>query len=342
LIAPPADAGSLFKCWKLDKVNQQICGQVLDFTCNHGYDRRIWSPALCQKRDLYVYLPPGYDPSVQYPLGILLHGAMQDEQFFFEDTVFLLDRAMACGELAPIIVVVPDGSICGRSTYCKPTSAFANTRAGRFEDFIMCDVWNFALTNFPIRPEREARALLGISMGGSAAFAHAIKYKDRVGTAIGIMPPVNLRWVDCCGRYRGNFDPCCWGWRSETNPHEVFGRKCHGLIGLHFSLFLDPLVGRGPDAIAEMSRINPIEMLERYNIREGELNMFIAYGGKDEFNIDAQCESFLCFAKERGLTVGVAYDPEGRHDSETGVRFFPEVVRWVAPRVAPFAPPPRK
>ena len=34
----------------------------------------------------------------------------------------------------------------------------------------MTDVWNFLTTSFPILPEREAHALVGPSMGGSAAF----------------------------------------------------------------------------------------------------------------------------------------------------------------------------
>ena len=63
-------------------MNSCIRGQILDFTHNHGHDHRIWSPALCQKRDLYVYLPPCYDPAKRYPVAFVLHGAMQDEQFF--------------------------------------------------------------------------------------------------------------------------------------------------------------------------------------------------------------------------------------------------------------------
>ena len=71
--------------WKTDhselvKVNRRLKGKIVDHTSNHGVDRRIWSPALNQKRDLYVYLPPDYDPSCRYPLVIFMHGFGQDEQ----------------------------------------------------------------------------------------------------------------------------------------------------------------------------------------------------------------------------------------------------------------------
>src|SRR5207245_7915585 len=66
---------------KLDRLNGRIHGQVLDFTHNHGADRRIYSAALDDRRDLYVYLPPGYDPCRRYPVMIALHGIVQDEQF---------------------------------------------------------------------------------------------------------------------------------------------------------------------------------------------------------------------------------------------------------------------
>jgi hypothetical protein len=149
---------------------------------------------------------------------------------------------------------------------------------------------------------------------------------------------VNLRWVDCYGHYQSNFDPCCWGWRTEPRPNEVMG-KFLGFIPGRFKVMYDPVFGRGPDAIENMSRINPIESLDRYDVRPGQLDMYIAYVGRDEFNIQAQVESFLFRAQQRGLNVGVDYLPEGNHSLASGAKLFPAFVRWVAPLIAPYSPP---
>ena len=78
-------AGPLTVCTKNEVVhlNEKISGSVIDFTNNHRVDRRFYSPALEQKRDMYVYVPPGYDPKERYPLMIWLHGFNQDEKDFF-------------------------------------------------------------------------------------------------------------------------------------------------------------------------------------------------------------------------------------------------------------------
>ncbi len=76
--------------------------------------------------------------------------------------------------------------------------------------------------------------------------------------------------------------------------------------------------------------------MDQYDLKDGELSLFAGYGGQDEFNIGAQVESFLFRAKERGVTVGVTYDPQGKHDAESGRRLFPDAVRWIQPLVAPY------
>jgi len=323
----------------LDQVNARIAGHVVDYTNNHGADRRIWSAALGEKRDLYVYLPPGFDPHQCYPLILWLHGFTNDELAFLEQVVDKMDRAILEGVIPPLIICSPDGSLQGRPGLRSDHSAFNNTpKGGCFEDFLMQDVWDFMFKNYPLRPERAAHAIAGGSLGGTAAFNKAFRFPERFQIVVGIYPPLNLRWLDCHGRYMGNFDPNCWGWRENFDrSHEVVGR--FGLFAVRQKRLVDPLYGRhNPETRNYVARENPIEMLDVHDVREGQFSMYIAYGGKDEFNVDAQVESFLYRARERGLSATVAYDPKGRHNSTTALKFLPAILDWLRPQLIPYAP----
>jgi S-formylglutathione hydrolase FrmB len=338
LAVGPAAAGRHLHTPNLDRLNRRLHGTVIDYTNNHGVDRRIWSAALGQKRDLYVYLPPGFDPNTPYPAMLWLHGFIQDEVSFLEFVVEPLDAAMACGKLPPFIIAAPDGSLRGTAGIASAGSFFLNSKAGRFEDFVIQDVWPFVLQNYPVRPEREAHMLAGMSMGGFGAFNLAMKYQQDFKVAIGVFPPLNLRWVDCHCRYMANFDPCCWGWRTQVDRGwEVIGRF-YWVIPIRIKRVIDPLFGRGPEAVAAIAQENPIEMIDRLGLKNGVLSMYVAYAGRDEYNIDAQVESFLYRAKQRGLDVAVGYDPRGRHNTKTALKLFPGIVDWLAPQIQPFAP----
>ena len=336
---PPADAHLLPRPLQLDRLNRKLAGQVIDYTKNHGPNRRIYSSALGEKRDLYVYLPPGYDPCKKYPLGIYLHGFLEAENGFLEDVVGPLDRAIASGKLPPLIIAAPDGSVHGANCFITVGTFFLNSNLGNFEDYIVNDVYGFMLKNYPIRPEPEAHVLLGVSMGGRAAFANVIKYRDRFKVAVAVFPPLNLRWISCRGRYMDNFDPCCWGWRTDfSRGHEVVGRF-YGVVVVRLWRTVYPLVGRNnPDTLNFVIAANPIEMLDLYDIKPGDVELYVAYGGKDEFNIDAQVESFLYRAREKNLAVGVGYSPNGRHNVRSAMKLLPGMIDWLRVRLEPYSP----
>jgi S-formylglutathione hydrolase FrmB len=332
-------ADGLLNRYDLEQINRRLQGQVVDHTENHGSDRRIWSAALHERRDLYIYLPPGFDPQQSYPFMMWLHGFAQDERSFLRYVVDDLDAAMAAGKLPAMIVAVPDGSLTRNPFRISAGSFFLNTRAGAFEDFVMSDVWNFVVEHYPIRPERELHVLAGVSMGGGAAYNLAIKHRDRFKVVLGIFPPLNNRWLDCHCRYRSPFDPNCWGWRTDfSNPYEVVGRF-YGVVTIRMKDVLENLYTGGPETAAQVSWDNPIEMIDRLCLHEGELCMYVAYGGRDQFNIAAQVESFLFRAKQRGLSVTVAYDPQGKHDFATAQKFYPSVLEWLTSVLAPYTAP---
>jgi S-formylglutathione hydrolase FrmB len=321
-------------CPGAEAFGQHLAGQIVDFTNRGGRDRRIWSEALHEPRNLVVYLPPGFDPGQGYPVLVWLHGLGQDERSFLTEVAPRLDAAIAAGRLPPLIAAAPDGNVTGSRQCLIPThSGFLNTRAGNFEDYLYDDVWGFLLAHFPIRPQREAHILAGVSFGGGGAYHLAIKHRETFGVVAGVFPPLNLRWVDCHCRYRGKFDPSCWGWRtSVSNGHETIARY-YGVIRIPLRKVAYPLFGRGPDAVPELSANNPIEMLDTYDVRPGELEMYVAFGGRDEFNIDAQIESFLYRARQRGLEVTSVYDPHGHHNTRTAREFAPSLICWLAARL---------
>jgi S-formylglutathione hydrolase FrmB len=339
LLGLPCEArAALGSAHKLDQLNRGLAGQVVDHTHNHGQDRRIWSEALQARRDLYVYLPPCFDPQRRYPVVIWLHGLGQDEQEFVFKGVPLLDAAIAGGRLPPVILAIPDGQVSGRpGLITSQHSGFINSDAGCFGDYLTQDVYSFMVQNYPIRPERAAHVLAGVSIGGGGAYHNAIKHRDCFGVVCALFPPLNIRWVDCHGRYFGHFDPCCWGWRNDVSRSWKAVGRFYGVIKVPLRRLVDPLYGRGPDAVARMSADNPIEMLEAYDVQPGQLAMYVAYGGKDEFNLDAQIESFLYRARERHLDVGVAFDPHGHHNLQTAIRLSGGLIDWLAVQLAPFA-----
>jgi hypothetical protein len=148
-----------------------------------------------------------------------------------------------------------------------------------------------------------------------------------------------MRWVNDRGRYMAPFDPEHQGIREDlSRPLQPVGRY-YGVIVIRMKRLLDPIYDRrDPDAIHHLARENPIEMLDLYDVKEGQLSMFIGYGGRDQFNITAQVDSFLYHAKEKGLTVDVLYLPKGKHDVETALKILPCLIKWLAPQIAPYAP----
>ncbi|HET6576074.1 MAG TPA: alpha/beta hydrolase-fold protein [Fimbriiglobus sp.] len=323
---------------RLDRVNRTLAGQVLDFTRNHGCDRRLFSPALGQRRDLYLYLPPGYDGRTAFPAMIWMHGIGQDEKDFL-DLAPVFDAAIRAGRMPPLVIAAPDGSIRGRASLIQNGSFYVNSTAGRFEDYIIQDVWGFVRRNFAVRPEREAHVLGGASMGGFGAFNLGFKYRQEFGLLVGIMPPLDLRYVDCHGRYFANYDPNCVAYRTEMRPREVIGRF-YGVVKVHSRQLLRPLLGRrDPTAIEFIAAENPVEMLAAYDVRPGEFGMFIGYGTEDEFNIDAQAEHFVDVACRRGIRPTVVPIPGGRHNRKTGLAMFPALARWLTERLVQYTPP---
>jgi S-formylglutathione hydrolase FrmB len=320
----------------LDKVNRRLSGTVVDYTKNHGSDRRNFSPILGRPRDLYVYLPPGYHPNTLYPLIVYLHVANVDEHYFVGSRLLSnLDELILAGKIPPVVVAAPDGSYGGSDLFCEPHSLFVNGLGGRFEDHLLQEVIPFLTSNYAIRPEREARALLGTSAGGYGAMSLAIRYRDRISAVATLAAPLNHRYSNVGGDYFEDFDPARFRWNTRYDPEVVIGVFYNGLRRTRARRYISPVFGESDDAVARIMSTNPADMLISSGLRQGELAIYVQYGGRDEWNFDAQDESFAWLAAQRGIEVTLVKDPEAQHNARFFRDALPSAFLWLGQRLLP-------
>ena len=333
---PRPPAPQLFELVSLEHLNRKLCGRVVDYTHNHGADRRLYSPILGRPRDLYVYLPPGYDPSVAYPLILFLHGADVDEHDFLDPgDLKALDRAMALGEIPPAVVAAPDGTYEGRNRLTSTHSLWVNGLGGRFEDHVVGEVVPFLMRTYSIRTERQAHALLGVSAGGFGAMAIALKHRDLFGAVATLAGPLNMRYDNTNGDYQRDFDPATYRERTEYDADMVIARFYFGFLRRYVRTYLGPVYGDGPDVIAKVSRDNPADLLGSTDLRPGELAIYIHYPGRDNYNFDAQDQSFAWLAARRGVAVELSQIPRGRHNLPYIEKAEPPAYLWLGRQILP-------
>lgn len=321
----------------VDRVNRRLAGCVLDFTHNSGVDKRIFSPILGQSRDLYVYLPPGFTRAKAYPLVLYLHTAYVDEHIFIgSDRLLELDRMMQSGEFPPTIFAAPDGTIDGRNHISSPHSLYLNGRFGRFEDYLLQELVPFLMANYSIRPEPEAHAILGVSAGGLAGASVALRYPHLFGAVATIGAPLNLRYTTCSGNSREDFNPATYRWKNDYDPEEVVGTFYAGLSRVPARKYIAPVFGDDVNAVpTKIMAINPADLLFTANPAPGRPAMYVHFAGRDNWNFDAQAESFIWLAQGRGLPVDVDRTPHGRHNLPYLSRSHDPAFDWLARHLPP-------
>jgi S-formylglutathione hydrolase FrmB len=157
--------------------------------------RSFRSEALGGVDKTYIaYLPRGYDAtSKAYPVLYLLHGYGGDETNWTR--VGNLPQAADAIDLQAI-VVMPDGDDSFYANWISPLpfdeclvsrpSAFGRTeradtycvRGHRYEDYIVRDLVAHVEATYRAVPDRRARAIAGLSMGGFGALMLAMRHTD--------------------------------------------------------------------------------------------------------------------------------------------------------------------
>jgi enterochelin esterase family protein len=182
----------------------------------HGALLQIWypSPSLNMTRRMYVYTPPGYENSnARYPVFFLLHGGGGDEDAWttMARAPQIFDNLIAQGRSLPMIVVMPNGNwnqAASQDFVSGPAPAMPSSApesALRFPESIVKDLIPFVDKTYRTIPNRESRAVAGLSMGGAQTWYTAFNHLDQFawvgsfscgctalpGTGVTIPPPPN-------------------------------------------------------------------------------------------------------------------------------------------------------
>jgi enterochelin esterase family protein len=147
------------------------------------------SSVVGDNRDYYVYTPPSYDPNgnARYPVLYLLHGYSDDASGWTAvgKANFILDSLIGQNKIKPMIVVMPLGY--GAPEIVHPTpgvspfgnSALRDKNFNYFRSALIDEVIPAVDRAYKTDPSREARAIAGLSMGGSESLLTGLNRPDK-------------------------------------------------------------------------------------------------------------------------------------------------------------------
>jgi len=160
----------------------------------HGTVAQVWypSPSLgLAARRMYVYTPAGYESSHdRYPAFYLLHGGGGDEDAWdnLGRAREILDNLIAAGKTKPMIVVMTNGNYNQTAApgivpqVETPPSAATSSGMGqmlKFSDSIVVDLIPFVDKTYRTIPDRDHRAIAGLSMGGAQTYDAGFHHMDQ-------------------------------------------------------------------------------------------------------------------------------------------------------------------
>jgi enterochelin esterase-like enzyme len=155
----------------------------------HGSLNRVWynSPVLGMQRRMLVYTPAGYETSKEkYPVLYLLHGASIDEEGWttMGKAHLILDNLISQGKAKPMIIVMPNGyanqtAAPGEGPLVKNVASSGMSFSyGAFEKSLVNDIIPFVESAYRVIPNKEGRAITGLSMGGMHSFNITLNNPD--------------------------------------------------------------------------------------------------------------------------------------------------------------------
>jgi enterochelin esterase-like enzyme len=147
-------------------------------------------------RQTRIYLPPGYTSDSTYNVLYLLHGIGGDinEWYNYGMPHYILDNLYAEGKIDPMVVVLPNGRAMVDDS--PGSNIFAEDKIAGFANFefeLIKDLVPFIDTAYSVKPDREARAIAGLSMGGGQALNFGLAHLDTFAWVGAFSPAPNTK-----------------------------------------------------------------------------------------------------------------------------------------------------
>jgi S-formylglutathione hydrolase FrmB len=255
-------------------------------------------------RDLYIYLPPGYDAGYErLPTVYCLTGFTGRGKMLLNDNAFTpnlperMDRLINAGKIQPIIAVMPD---C--FTYYGGSQYINSSARGNYEDYLTQEIVPFVDEHFRTIPDRLSRAVMGKSSGGYGALIMGMRHSDVFGL---VCSTAGDAYFDLC--YTGDFakafrkikgDPVEFMTRfHSTEQHgnddhhalNIIGMSaCYSPNGTSYDLPFDLETGEIRDDVwRRWLEHDPVRLVEKHveNLRSLKL-LYLDAGTRDEFALD--------------------------------------------------------
>lgn len=195
----------------------------------HGDVRERWyhSATTGMWRRAYVYAPPGYDVDrdAKYPVLYLQHGAGEDERGWSTQgrVAFIMDNLIAERKARPMLVVMEKGYAArAGDAPAAPGRPDVSRMFQAFDEVVSKDLIPYIDSSFRTLPDRDHRALAGLSMGGMQAFIIGLNHLDQFSYIGGFSGAGG-------GFGGGTFDPKTAHNGVMADSHE-FNRRVHGLF----------------------------------------------------------------------------------------------------------------
>lgn len=165
------------------------------------------------EKRMHVYLPPGYDTDTnrKYPVLYLNHGGGENDSHWTTNGFAhrILDNLIAGGKARPMIIAMPNtgGVVSGKPP--KPGEDDASTQE------YMKDILPYVDGHYRTRPNRESRAVAGLSMGGFVTLNTGLTHLDTFGELYVFSSGY---WQDQLPAFEENIKPLL----SQENINEKF------------------------------------------------------------------------------------------------------------------------